>query len=116
MSPFFYAGAFVLALGILITVHELGHYSIARLCGVKVLRFSVGFGRPLLSRRFGPDRPGAAHDFDDGSAQGGPASAAQSLGKSSQLAAPRLRTAAEGNHPFENAQADCFGRVDGTID
>lgn len=56
MSPFFYAGAFVLALGILITVHELGHYSIARLCGVKVLRFSVGFGRPLLSRRFGPDR------------------------------------------------------------
>jgi regulator of sigma E protease len=48
--------AFVFALGVLIVVHELGHYWVARLCGVKVLRFSVGFGRPLVSRRFGPDR------------------------------------------------------------
>jgi regulator of sigma E protease len=47
---------FVVALGILIVVHEYGHYLVARLCGVKVLRFSVGFGRRLLSRRFGPDR------------------------------------------------------------
>jgi regulator of sigma E protease len=48
-------GAFVVALGILIVVHELGHYLVARAVGVKVLRFSVGFGRPLVSRRFGAD-------------------------------------------------------------
>ncbi|AZR94196.1 RIP metalloprotease RseP [Bordetella trematum] len=43
--------AFVIALGTLITFHELGHYWVARLCGVRVLRFSVGFGRVLLRRR-----------------------------------------------------------------
>lgn len=42
--------AFLVALGILITFHELGHYSVARLCGVRVLRFSVGFGRVLFKR------------------------------------------------------------------
>ncbi len=42
--------AFIVALGILITFHELGHYWVARLCGVRVLRFSVGFGRVLLRR------------------------------------------------------------------
>jgi regulator of sigma E protease len=47
--------AFVVALGCLIVVHELGHFAVARACGVKVLRFSVGFGRPLWSRRFGRD-------------------------------------------------------------
>lgn len=50
-----YLGAFALALGILIVVHELGHYLLARLVGVKVLRFSVGFGKPLVSRRIGAD-------------------------------------------------------------
>ncbi|MDH4447510.1 MAG: RIP metalloprotease RseP [Acidovorax sp.] len=40
--------AFVVALGLLIAVHEYGHYRVAVACGVKVLRFSVGFGRPLL--------------------------------------------------------------------
>ena len=40
--------AFVVALGVLIAVHEYGHYRVAVACGVKVLRFSVGFGRPLL--------------------------------------------------------------------
>ncbi len=39
--------AFVLALGLLIAVHEYGHYRVARFCGVKVLRFSIGFGRVL---------------------------------------------------------------------
>lgn len=39
--------AFVVALGILIAVHEYGHYRVAVACGVKVLRFSVGFGQPL---------------------------------------------------------------------
>ncbi|WP_296948933.1 RIP metalloprotease RseP [uncultured Massilia sp.] len=48
--------AFVLALGPLIVFHELGHYWVARLCGVKVLRFSVGMGRVVWSRRFGPDQ------------------------------------------------------------
>lgn len=48
--------AFIVALGVLIVVHELGHYWIARLCDVKVLRFSVGFGKPILTRRFGKDR------------------------------------------------------------
>jgi regulator of sigma E protease len=48
--------SFLIALGVLIIVHELGHYFIARLCGVKVLRFSVGFGRPLVTRRVGPDQ------------------------------------------------------------
>jgi len=47
--------AFILALGILIVVHEFGHYIVARWSGVKVLRFSVGFGRPLFTRRIGPD-------------------------------------------------------------
>src|SRR5690606_11897975 len=42
--------AFVVALGLLITFHELGHYWVARRCGVKVLRFSVGFGRVLARR------------------------------------------------------------------
>ena len=40
--------AFVLAIGVLVTVHEYGHYRVARAVGVKVLRFSIGFGRPLL--------------------------------------------------------------------
>ena len=41
--------AFLLAIAILVTFHEYGHYWVARRCGVKVLRFSVGFGRPLWS-------------------------------------------------------------------
>ncbi len=43
--------AFVVALGLLIAVHEYGHYRVAVACGVKVLRFSIGFGKPLLSWR-----------------------------------------------------------------
>lgn len=41
----------VVSLGVLVTFHEFGHYWVARRCGVDVLRFSVGFGRPLWSRR-----------------------------------------------------------------
>jgi len=48
--------AFLLALGPLIVLHELGHYLVARACGVKVLRFSVGMGRVVWSRRFGKDQ------------------------------------------------------------
>ena len=47
--------AFAVTLGVLITFHELGHYFIARLVGVKVLRFSIGFGRVIWSRRVGRD-------------------------------------------------------------
>jgi regulator of sigma E protease len=56
MSNFlYYLAAFALVLGILIVVHEFGHYLVARWVGVKVLRFSVGFGRPLWAKRFGAD-------------------------------------------------------------
>lgn len=56
MGEFLYsAGGFILALGILVTVHEFGHYWVARKLGVKVLKFSVGFGRPIWSKRSGPD-------------------------------------------------------------
>lgn len=48
--------AFVVCLGSLIIFHELGHYLVARWCGVKVLRFSVGMGKIVWSRRFGPDQ------------------------------------------------------------
>jgi regulator of sigma E protease len=47
--------AFIVALGVLIIVHEYGHYLAARLCDVKVLRFSVGFGRPIATWRLGRD-------------------------------------------------------------
>lgn len=50
------AAAFLLALGPLVVIHELGHYAVARLCGVKVLRFSIGFGRPLVRWVRGRDR------------------------------------------------------------
>ena len=50
-----YLVPFALALGLLILVHELGHYLVARWCGVKVLRFSIGFGKPLLRHTAGSD-------------------------------------------------------------
>jgi regulator of sigma E protease len=43
--------AFVVALGLLIAIHEYGHYKVAVLCGIKVLKFSIGFGKPLYSWR-----------------------------------------------------------------
>ena len=48
--------AFMLAIGILVTIHEYGHFIVARSLGIKVLRFSVGFGRPLLKMNRGRDR------------------------------------------------------------
>lgn len=48
--------AFAFALGVLIVVHEFGHYLVASLCNVKVLRFSVGFGRVIATRRYGIDQ------------------------------------------------------------
>ena len=42
--------AFIVAIGILVSVHEFGHFWVARRLGFKVLRFSLGFGKPLLKR------------------------------------------------------------------
>lgn len=47
--------AFIFALGVLITFHEFGHYWVARRCDVRILRFSIGFGRPLWKKYFGKD-------------------------------------------------------------
>ena len=44
--------AFLVALGLLIAIHEYGHYRMAVACGIKVLRFSIGFGRPILRWHF----------------------------------------------------------------
>ncbi len=56
MNGLWYAASFLVALGILVVVHELGHYSMARACGVKVLRFAVGFGKVVWSTKRGPDQ------------------------------------------------------------
>lgn len=48
--------AFIVTLGVLITVHEYGHFQVARWFGVKVLRFSIGFGKPLYRRLLGKDQ------------------------------------------------------------
>jgi regulator of sigma E protease len=48
--------AFIITLAALIVVHEYGHFIAARWCGVKVLRFAIGFGRPLHTRTFGKDK------------------------------------------------------------
>ncbi|MBA4273654.1 sigma E protease regulator RseP [Pseudomonas sp. A1230] len=48
MSALYMIAGTLIALGVLVTFHEFGHFWVARRCGVKVLRFSVGFGMPLL--------------------------------------------------------------------
>jgi regulator of sigma E protease len=48
MSALYMFFGTLIALGVLVTIHEFGHFWVARRCGVKVLRFSVGFGTPLL--------------------------------------------------------------------
>lgn len=47
--------AFIVTIGILVTIHEYGHYQVARWCGIRVLRFSIGFGKPLWKKTFGKD-------------------------------------------------------------
>jgi regulator of sigma E protease len=47
--------AFIAAISVLVAVHEFGHFWVARKLGVKVLRFSIGFGKPLWRRNFGAD-------------------------------------------------------------
>jgi len=56
MSVIWYALWFIVAVSLLVTVHEFGHYWVARRLGFKVLRFSVGFGKPIFSKVAGPDR------------------------------------------------------------
>jgi regulator of sigma E protease len=56
MSFFWYVLWFVVAVSLLVTVHEFGHFWVARRLGFKVLRFSVGFGRPLWRWSAGPDQ------------------------------------------------------------
>ncbi|MFT7228273.1 MAG: regulator of sigma E protease [Methylophilaceae bacterium] len=48
--------AFIATIGIIVTIHEYGHFQVARWCGVKVLRFSIGFGKPLWRKNFGADQ------------------------------------------------------------
>ena len=48
--------AFIVTIGIIVTIHEFGHFQVARWCGVRVLRFSIGFGKPLWQKTFGKDR------------------------------------------------------------
>jgi len=48
--------AFVVALGILVAIHEFGHFWVARRVGVKIIRFSIGFGKPIWASRRGPDQ------------------------------------------------------------
>ena len=55
--------AFVLALGLLIAIHEYGHYRVAVACGVQVTRFSVGFGKPLLTWKPKKQHPGQDTEF-----------------------------------------------------
>src|SRR4051812_22173108 len=55
--------AFIVALGLLIAVHEYGHYRVAVACGVKVLRFSVGFGKTLYSFKPRKQKPGQDTEF-----------------------------------------------------
>lgn len=51
-----YVFSFLVTVGVLVIIHELGHYAAARMMDVKILRFSVGFGRPLWVRRRGRDQ------------------------------------------------------------
>ncbi len=48
--------AFVVTLGVLIAIHEYGHFQMAKWCDVKVLKFSLGFGRPIFTKKFGADK------------------------------------------------------------
>lgn len=48
--------AFLIAISVLVAVHEFGHFLVGRWCGMKVLRYSIGFGKPLWSTVFGKDR------------------------------------------------------------
>lgn len=57
MHDFIYSiPSFIVAITILVAIHEYGHYRVAKSLGVKILRFSIGFGNPLYKKTFGPDK------------------------------------------------------------
>lgn len=56
MSILFTLLSFIVAISILVAIHEFGHYIVAKKLGVKILRFSIGFGQPLWKKRFGEDQ------------------------------------------------------------
>ena len=56
MSLLFTILSFIVAISILVAIHEYGHYIVAKKLGVKILRFSIGFGKPLWKKRFGEDQ------------------------------------------------------------
>jgi len=56
MSILFTLVSFIVAISILVAIHEYGHYIVAKKLGVKILRFSIGFGKPLWLKRFGKDQ------------------------------------------------------------
>ena len=56
MSLLFTILSFIIAISILVAIHEYGHYIVAKKLGVKILRFSIGFGKPLWKKRFGDDQ------------------------------------------------------------
>jgi len=56
MDLLFTIFVFILTVSIIVTFHELGHFIAARFCGVKVLEFSVGFGKRLIGKKFGKDK------------------------------------------------------------
>lgn len=48
--------AFLLTIGVVVTIHEFGHYQVARWCGVKITQFSIGMGKPLWKKKIGKDQ------------------------------------------------------------
>lgn len=56
LNALFTVAAFAFTLGLLVTIHEYGHYQVAKWCGVKVLKFSIGFGKPIFSKKIGRDQ------------------------------------------------------------
>lgn len=56
MTFLYYLTAFIVVIGILVTVHEFGHYWVAWRLGVKIITFSIGFGKPIWSHRWGKDQ------------------------------------------------------------
>ena len=56
VSTFTNIAAFIIAISVLVAVHEFGHYIVGRWCGMKILRFSIGFGKPLWTKIAGRDR------------------------------------------------------------
>jgi regulator of sigma E protease len=52
----YYTAAFLVAISLLVAIHEYGHFLVGRWAGMKVLRFSIGFGKPLWSMVSGPDQ------------------------------------------------------------